>query len=163
MDQRPLSIDDVDLGLDPGHAIDRASIVRMARHWIGTPYHHQMSVRGVGTDCLGLVRGIWRGLYGTEPQPVPAYTRDWAEAERAETLLSAARAHFIPVDTGDAAPGDILVFRYRQGFVAKHVGILTGPSSLIHACEGAPVCEIALSPWWRRRVAAAFAFPGITS
>ncbi len=27
---------------------------------------------------------------------------------------------------------------------------------MIHAMEGAPVCEVALSPWWRRRIAGAF-------
>jgi len=32
---------------------------------------------------------------------------------------------------------------------------------LIHAVEGAPVSEVALTPWWRRRMAAAFSFPGI--
>ena len=42
------------------------TVVRAARGWIGTPYHHQASVKGVGTDCLGLVRGVWRELYGCE-------------------------------------------------------------------------------------------------
>jgi hypothetical protein len=28
--------------------------------------------------------------------------------------------------------------------------------------EGGPVSEVALAPWWRRRLAAAFAFPGVT-
>jgi hypothetical protein len=32
---------------------------------------------------------------------------------------------------------------------------------MIHALEGAPVSEVALSPWWRRHTAAAFAFPGL--
>ena len=55
-------------------------IVAAARGWIGTPYVHQASVKGAGTDCLGLVRGIWRELYGPEPEALPAYTPDWGEA-----------------------------------------------------------------------------------
>ena len=35
-------------------------IVDLARGWIGTPYLHQASCRGIGCDCLGLVRGVWR-------------------------------------------------------------------------------------------------------
>jgi len=45
----------------------RAAIVTEARRWIGTPYHHRASLRGVGTDCLGLIRGVWRALYDSEP------------------------------------------------------------------------------------------------
>jgi NlpC/P60 family putative phage cell wall peptidase len=144
--------------------IDRqCEIVALARAWLGTPYHHQMSVQGAGTDCLGLVRGIWRELYGDEPQTMPAYSRDWAEASGEETLLDAARRHFAEIEINQAKPGDILVFRHRPHLPAKHVGILSGPlsgaGSMIHASESGPVCEITLSAWWRRRIAAAFVFP----
>ena len=66
-----------------------ARIVALARGWIGTPYVHQASVRGVGTDCLGLIRGVWRELIGPEPEAVPPYTRDWAEPAGGEVLLAA--------------------------------------------------------------------------
>ena len=42
------------------------AIVQAARGWIGTPYVHQASVKGGGTDCLGLVRGIWREFFGAD-------------------------------------------------------------------------------------------------
>jgi cell wall-associated NlpC family hydrolase len=38
--------------------ISRSAIVAEARTWIGTPYRHQASLKGVGCDCLGLVRGV---------------------------------------------------------------------------------------------------------
>lgn len=133
--------------------------VTVARDWLGTPYHHQMSVKRVGCDCLGLVRGVWRELHGAEPETAPSYTRDWAESGGDETLLDAARRHFMELDPRHAGPGDVLVFRYRLHTAAKHMGILSGASTFIHACEGGPVCEIVLSPWWRRRIAGAFRFP----
>ena len=46
---------------------------RGARGWIGTPYRHQASLKGVGCDCLGLVRGVWREVMGEEPEAPPAY------------------------------------------------------------------------------------------
>jgi NlpC/P60 family putative phage cell wall peptidase len=134
-------------------------IVALARTWLGTPYHHQASLRGVGCDCIGLVRGIYRELYGREAERVPGYTRDWAEASGIETLIEAGRRHLIEIAPADAQPGDVLVFRYRGGSVAKHVGILATADSMIHAMDGAAVCEVALSPWWRRRLAATFRFP----
>ena len=137
----------------------RSHIVALARAWLGTPYHHQASLRGVGTDCVGLVRGIWRELHGREAQTLPAYTRDWAEGSGRETLLEAARRHLIEIPPFDAQPGDVFVFRWRRNALAKHCAILSKPAAMIHALEGAPVSEIAFTPWWRRHVAAAFAFP----
>lgn len=143
------------------HGVDRATVLRVARDWLGTPYHHQASVRGVGTDCLGLVRGVWRALYADEPQALPAYTRDWAEASGVETLLETARRHLREVAPEDARAGDVLMFRLRADTLAKHAGVLASPATFIHATEGSPVAEVALSSWWRRRIAAAFSFPGV--
>ena len=46
----------------------RRRVVAIARDWIGTPYRNQASMKGAGADCLGLIRGVWRALYGQEPQ-----------------------------------------------------------------------------------------------
>ena len=136
-------------------------IVAEARDWIGTPYRHQASLKGVGCDCLGLVRGVWRALYGEEPENVPAYSRDWAEASGRETLAEAGFRHLLPVMPAAIRPGDVLLFRWRAGLVAKHAAILSGEAAMIHAHDGAAVAEVALTPWWRRRLAYAFRFPGI--
>lgn len=135
-------------------------VVRLARGWIGTPYHHQASAKGIGADCLGLVRGVWRELYGQEAEAPPGYSRDWGEAAGRETLLEAARRHLVEVQSGAAQPGDVVMFRLRPGFIVKHAGILATPMSFIHAMEGAPAAEVSLGPWWRRRIAATFSFPG---
>jgi NlpC/P60 family putative phage cell wall peptidase len=141
--------------------IARDAIVAEARLWIGTPYHHQASVKGVGCDCLGLVRGVWRSFVGPEPEAIPGYSNDWGEAEGHETMLAAGRRHLIEIPPKLALPGDVVVFRIRAGRIAKHAGILTSASTFIHAQEGGPVCEVALGPWWSKRVTAAFRFPGL--
>jgi cell wall-associated NlpC family hydrolase len=88
----------------------------------------------------------------------------------------------------EAAPGDVLVFRMRDGGVAKHAGILVSASSfrrtpvsslelvaldsglrrnddqvshMIHAQEGLGVVEIPLGRWWLRRAVVAFRFPSL--
>lgn len=139
----------------------RERIVACARDWIGTPYRHQASLRGVGCDCLGLIRGVWREVIGDEPETPPAYAPDWAEATKTEALAEAALRHLSPVAIGQATPGDVLLFRWRDRFVAKHAAIMTTPVAIVHAHDGAAVCETALSPWWRRRIAFAFRFPGV--
>jgi len=142
--------------------VTREQIVEAARGWIGTPYHHQASLRHAGTDCLGLVRGIWRELYESEAEQPPAYSRDWAETSGDEAMLDAAQRHLVPKPIAAIEAGDVVIFRLHAGFVAKHAAIVTGPARMVHAMEGAPVAEVALTNWWRRRIAGAFQFPGLS-
>lgn len=136
--------------------------VQEARLWIGTPYVHQASLRATGADCLGLVRGIWRSLYGCEPCAVPPYNPDWAEASGRENLLLAASTWLQAKPLLNVAEGDVLVFRMRDGGIAKHLGIQSAVGDVprfIHAYSGHSVTESALSRPWARRLAARFAFP----
>jgi NlpC/P60 family putative phage cell wall peptidase len=142
---------------------DRSAILQAARLWLGTPYLHQASLRGAGCDCLGLVRGVWRDIYGDEPEETGAYTPDWAEATRQERLADAGFRHLTAVGVPDFAVGDVLLFRWRPNVPAKHCAIATSRETMIHAHDGARVCEIAITRFWKRRIAFAFAFPGVTN
>ncbi len=135
-------------------------VLEIAASWIDTPYRHQGATRGVGCDCLGLVRGVWRELYGQDPELPPAYARDWAERSGEDRLMNAALRYFGPPHGLDAArPGDLLLFRWRPEHAAKHAGILDHAGHFIHAYEQAAVIRSPFVPSWRRRVAAAFCFP----
>lgn len=141
--------------------ITRSLIVSEARCWIGTPYRHQGSLKGVGCDCLGLVRGVWRSVIGDEPERAPPYAPDWAEAASGEPLADAAARHLIAIDRDTFEEGDVVLFRWRANLAAKHAAIVTAPDLMIHAHDGASVAEVALAPWWRRRIAYVFRFPGV--
>ena len=136
-----------------------SDVVEIARSWIGTPYHHQASVKGVGCDCVGLVRGVWRELIGPEPEAAPSYSRDWGDANGEETLLAYFRRHLIERPLAEAGAGHVVTLRWKPRLVAKHCMILTGAETAIHAVNNSPVAEIHLSDWWTCRFAAAFAFP----
>lgn len=140
----------------------RADVVSAARAWIGTPYVHKQSCRGAGCDCLGLLRGVWRDVLGPEPERIPAYSRDWSEPQGDEQLWQAAARHLLTKDRGVEAAGDVLLFRMRDGSVAKHIGVQaqTGErASFVHAFSGHGVIESALALPWRRRIVARFEFP----
>lgn len=140
---------------------DRARIVAAARGWIGTPYRHQAARRGAGTDCLGLIRGVWREVYGAEPEAVPAYSMDWSEPQGEERLWHAARRHLVE-KPGKPTLGDVILFRMRAGSVAKHLGIVAQAGQdarFVHAYTRHGVVESPLSAPWRRRIVAVFEFP----
>ena len=141
-------------------------VLTLARSWIGTPYVHQASRKGAGSDCLGLLRGIWVALYGSEPEPTPAYTPDWSEPQGNEVLWAAAARHLRQKRWSDAVPGDVVLFRMQSGSVAKHLGILANglpDQSFIHAYSGHGVVESQLTAPWRRRVVTCFECPDRSS
>lgn len=155
--------------------ISRKAILAEAREWIGTPYQHQASAKGAGCDCLGLVRGVWRAIYGDEPESAPAYSPDWAERHGAETLLEAAGRHLSETPLATAQPGDVLLFRMHAQAPMKHCAILDAPIDpiadlatsrpgdfIIHAYWGRAVVRSRFAPWWRARCAAAFSFPDVS-
>ncbi|MBU1176161.1 MAG: C40 family peptidase [Alphaproteobacteria bacterium] len=129
-----------------------------ARRWLGTPYRHQASVRGAGCDCLGLLRGVWRGLYGGEPQKVPPYAADMRRDAEPGLLLRAAETHLVRV-TRPILSGDVLLFRIGRNLPPRHCAIATAGRGLIHAQERLGVIEAPFSLAWQRRLAGVFAFP----
>lgn len=135
-----------------------AEILAAARRWIGTPYHHQSSTRGVACDCVGLIRGVWRDLGYAPAAPVPAYSRDWGDATGNEGVLAAARVHLTERPAGELEAGDVIVLRWRAAGLAKHAAIYAGPT-FIHAFEPHGVVEASVDTFVRRRIVAAFAWP----
>lgn len=144
------------------------SATEIARKWIGTPYQHQASLKGVGCDCVGLIRGVWRELYGNEPMALPPYTPDWAEVGGHEILLRGLAQHLSPVTLCEARAGDVLVFRIKPGAVAKHAAILRHDfgdprAQIIHAYWGHAVVASWLRPFWHKQALSAFRFPVLGS
>lgn len=135
----------------------RAAVVLEALSWLGTPYRHQASVKGVGTDCLGLVRGVFREVIGREPAVPPAYPRRQTGGE--ELLLKAARTHLCTEQV--MRPGDVLIFRMRRSQPARHCGILISDERFVHAHEGEAVLSAGLASFWTTRIAAIFSFPEV--
>jgi NlpC/P60 family putative phage cell wall peptidase len=134
-------------------------VLAAARAWLGTPYHDQASLKGVGCDCLGLARGVWRDVVGPEPMAPPPYSRDWGEVGARETFAETVRPYLIEIDPGEAGPGALVLFRMRRGAPAKHCGILVGDGEFIHAYERRGVILAPYDRAWARRAAFAFFFP----
>ena len=131
-------------------------IVAAARRWLGTPYRHRASTLGAGCDCLGLVRGIWREIYGAEPMAVPAYRADMRDVAFAGALVEAAERLLVRTDGLEA--GRVVLFRLNGAVAAKHCGVLVGEGRFVHAQEGLGVVEANLEGWGTR-VAGVFGFP----
>jgi NlpC/P60 family putative phage cell wall peptidase len=136
-------------------------VLAVAESWLGTPYVDQASLKGVGCDCLGLLRGIWRDLYDLEePQAVPPYNRLWGERRGDDLLLNSVRKYLVECNPMTyRTSGRVIVFRMFPNADCKHVGITGYNDMFIHAYEGRGVVYQALSAFWIKRIAAVAAFP----
>lgn len=132
--------------------------VAAARVFLGTPYRHQASTPGAGCDCLGLLRGVWRALYGKEPMAMPPYRAEMRDPLNAGALRQAAETWLV-AEHGPMAAGQVVLFRLGGMVEAKHCGILVGPERFIHAQERLGVVEANLTQAWARRVSGRFRFP----
>jgi NlpC/P60 family putative phage cell wall peptidase len=110
---------------------------------------------------LGFCVAFGRAVIGPEPEQPDPYSPDWAEAGGSEALMQAAQRHLLPLSDCTFAGGDVLLFRFRKNVPAKHIGIATSATQMIHAHEGACVAEVPIVPFWRRRIAATFSFPRV--
>jgi len=137
---------------------ERDEITKAALLWAGTPYRHQASRLAVGCDCLGLVRGVWRTLYGSEPAKMPPYSQFGRDIKSASLLLDAAQRYFIPCNESEAV-GNLVLFQLHQAIPPRHCGIILDEKTFIHAQERLGVVVAALDGNWRNRIHSTFAFP----
>lgn len=133
--------------------------VELARTWLGTPYLHQACLKGVGVDCVGLIRGIYHEMYGVEPPELIKYSADWGDSNGNEDMLIAARKYLEPVPLDQVDAGHVVLMRWQKHRVAKHSMIMTGKATAIHAYNRAPVIEIDLHKWWLDKIVYAFTWP----
>jgi NlpC/P60 family putative phage cell wall peptidase len=140
----------------------RADIVSEARSWLGTKWLHQASVKGVGTDCIGLIGGVALelGLPGAEEWKADPTLHCYGREPDARMLLSAVVGYLDPVDRADMAPGDVLLLRFNEA--PQHFAIMSGDEMMIHAyAQARRVVENRIDDVWRKRILRAYAFRGV--
>lgn len=107
----------------------RAAVVAEAATWIGTPYHHQGRVKGVGVDCAMLLCDVYYtcGIIPyIDPRPYPM---DWMEHRSNEVFLEWVEQY--GTVTQAPAAGDVVMFRFGRCF--SHGGIMLNDRELIHS------------------------------
>lgn len=133
--------------------------VELARTWIGTPYHHQACLKGIGVDCVGLIRGVYDEMYGISPPELINYSADWGDTNGNEDMVKAAIKYLEPVPLSTLGAGHVVLLRWREHRVAKHSMIMTSSTTAIHAYNRSPVAEINLHRWWLNKIVYAFTWP----
>ena len=134
-------------------SVPRAAVVAEARTWIGTPFHHQASLKGIGCDCIGLVVGVARALglpeadrFANDPR-----FRGYARTPVPWSLLAACKEYLDEIDAEARQPGDVAQFTFASE--PMHFGIISAraPDYVIHGYQrvGCVVENAARARFWR--------------
>ncbi len=134
----------------------RNQIIEEARSYIGTPYHHQGRIKGVGVDCAGVVVGIntkfeltSHDVKGYKPSPHNGLLQQaLADAGFKKKLRTQLQA------------GDCLLMQFTGE--PQHLAVFTGESIIHSYSKIKKVVEHRLSGVWKARVVAVYDFPGVT-
>lgn len=126
-------------------------VIEAARGWLGTPWHHQGRLKGVGVDCVGLIVCVCREL-GIKVDDVTDYQRF------PDGVKLAAELERQLIKTNDLLAGTVILFRVSR--LPQHIGICS-PIGIIHAHMGSKVVETTLSQTWRSRIVGMYRLPGV--
>ena len=138
----------------------REDIVKKAREWIGTPWVHQASVKGVGCDCVGMVRGVYTELTGKKVGGAMDYTRSFYLFSGEERLKNEIGKYCMEVPMEEAKSGDVILISFLN-LPSHHIGILAG-TTFIHSWEDiGNVVQIPYDAAWKRLTKAVFRFPEV--
>ena len=141
--------------------ITQQLIVIQARSWIGTPFHHQARLKGVGCDCLGLIVGVVDklGLCDKYGAPLTGYDEvTYSKEPDGQYLMQKLCELLEEVPPADARAGDLALFTVRNN--PQHMAILSdydGGIGMIHAYAPARrVVEHRLDNDWQSRLVKGF-------
>lgn len=109
------------------------ALVREARSWVGTPYHHMGDIRGAGVDCGMLLVRIFCDLGICAPFDPRPYTRDWHLHQSEERYLSYVYDNASEISREELAPGDIILFQFGRCFSHGAIVTVADPLTIVHA------------------------------
>ncbi len=125
----------------------REDVVRVARTWLRTPFHHQARVRGHGVDCGNLVAEVGAEL-GLMSSLEPGELR-YSRRPNPNQMRAVIAKYLDPVEGREPLPGDVVWMGWQGPGVPMHLGILTllHGAGILHAyADAGQVVETAVPP-----------------
>lgn len=121
----------------------RNAVISEARSWLGTPFHDNAKLKGAGTDCLGLLYGVYVDALKIVPEfEVPHYSPQHFLHQTSELYLEGLLKHATEVQSPQI--GDIALFKLLIDRPHFHAGIIIcWPTEMIHSYveRGVMLCD----------------------
>jgi NlpC/P60 family putative phage cell wall peptidase len=111
----------------------RDQIVAEARTWIGTPYHHEARLKGVGVDCATFIYEVLLTVHAMEPKVLDHYSTNWFLHTNDERYMIEVMK--IADEIEAPKPGDLAMFKYGRAYA--HAAIVLQWPIIVHASRQA--------------------------
>jgi cell wall-associated NlpC family hydrolase len=115
----------------------RGAIVAEAKSWIGTPYHDDGKLKGVGVNCAQFAYRVAKAS-GALPADAPEprwYTPQLATHSKEERLIEYVKAYGgVEIPEAQVKPGDIVA--YKTGLSHGHLAIVLDWPRIVHVMPG---------------------------
>ena len=117
----------------------RQTVAGEARRWLGTPYHHNARLLGVGVDCALLPAAVYEAA-GVIEHVDPKYCRDWHLHRSGEQYVDwVIHTGGREITREEADTGDLVLWRWGRTF--SHGAIIVDRPNVIHAWLGLGVTQ----------------------
>jgi hypothetical protein len=156
---------DLDFSIPPHRPVTRQDVVRVARSYIGTPFHHRGRAPGSILDCAGIPVCVARELGLVAPDfDVPPYL----SIPSGNSLIEWCNKYMLPIPQAAMGFGDVIVITVDKD--PQHICVLAdyvhGGFSIIHASNSrsvvpARVIETRLMFARAMHFVAAYRIPGV--
>lgn len=110
--------------------VTRDAIVAEARTWIGTRFHDNAGIKGVGVDCMWLVLRIYQAVGLVPDVKVPDYSPQFPQHRDDEPFLREIEP-WVEEFAGPPLEGDIVIWKFGRAFA--HSAIVVKWPRIIHA------------------------------
>lgn len=113
-------------------AAAREAVCRIARSWLGTPYHHMGRIKGVGVDCAMFPLEVYREARLIAEIAIPFYPPDWHLHRSEEIYLKIVQQRASELLSHEAPkPGDFVLYQFGRTW--SHGAIVLDWPLIIHA------------------------------
>lgn len=115
---------------------ERQHIVEVAETWYGTPYRGWTCLKGIGCDCVQLLKGVFMEA-GYEADGIPIredYPLYFAKHKKSTEYVDGILKYMREIPESEVLPADVVAYQIGKGFT--HAAIIkTWPDFVIHALE----------------------------
>jgi len=122
--------------------------------WLGTPFRHQASVKGLGVDCINFVAKVLEELkiLKWKKDLMPEYAPDWHMHRTQSLLIDGILQHLNVENVGfnNLMNGDLIIYFF--GRAASHASIYYDDHTY-QAVNDIGVVKLPVSDrmWWKRK------------
>ena len=111
--------------------LEREAVVNEAKTWLGTPYHGNADIKGIGVDCGMFPLRVFSNVGLIEFHDPRPYPMQWPLHQSGERYLAIVLTYAHEIQETAVGPGDVVMFKFGKGWA--HGAIVIDWPEIIHA------------------------------